>query len=199
VPANPELYRDDQSGTYESVRPARPPAPSASFSDRPTYVPEEYAEPRLESPPSVTIDETDADTEAHGMTSRTETLAPAPPRLSAPRAPAPARPAAPPHAAPAPLIAEAPLDSQDLIATDRPPAMPPPLITTPGAPAAPTVFVTQDATIPPRARGPRAWSRILFVVLFGGVGSLLGYAFRPELAHALVKLGDAAHRTTSVK
>ena len=55
---------------HDSERPAaRPPFPSASISDRPTFVHDDYVEPRLESPPSVTVEEVASD----------ETLEPASP------------------------------------------------------------------------------------------------------------------------
>jgi hypothetical protein len=154
VPANPELCADEPStGERDSVRPAaRPSVPSTSISDRPTFVPDDYIEPRLESPPSVTF----------GEEPPSDVLL------------APAAPIATPELAPRP--------------------MPPPLPIAPATPAAHAV------TLRPRARSPRVlFARVLFVVLFGAVGSLLGYAFRPELAHGLGRLRAGAPATTSVK
>jgi hypothetical protein len=159
VPANPDLYADEQSADEQrtderdSVRPAaRPSVPSNSISDRPTFVPDDYIEPRRESPPSVTFGEE------------------------------------PPSGA---LLAPAsPLETPGLGGR----LVPPPL---PIAAATPPAHAV---TVRPRARSPRVlFARVLFVVLFGAVGSLLGYAFRPELAHAFGRLRGDTPKATSVK
>ncbi len=150
VPANLELCAHDETTRgHASERPAaRPSVPSGSISDRPTYVPEDYIEPRRESPPSLTIEEA-AESEPFE-------------------------------------IAEAPPTSARRI--------PPPL------PVAQPAAEARAATLPPRTRGRRVYlARALFFVLFGAVGSLLGYAFRAELAHVVGQAHGGAHARTAVQ
>lgn len=154
VPANPELCDNDESAhEHATERPAaRPSAPPGSISDRPTFVPDDYMEPRRESPPCVTIEE---------ETARDEPLAPA-------------------------SLVDPPL----LL----PRRLPPPL------PVAPAAAAARALTVPPSTGHRRVlFARVLFVVLFGAVASLLSFAFRPELAHALGQLHGGAVSATGVK
>jgi hypothetical protein len=140
VPANPDLCAADHDAERA---PGRASMPSVRPSDRPTYVPADYVEPRLESPPTLTIGEP---TPIDGALEET--------------APA-ATSGVPGAAAPPPLPAAAP------------------------APSLPPIRVR---------RGRVHFARFLFVVLFGGVGALLSYAFKPQLAGAIEQLrGPAAH------
>ncbi len=68
----------------------------------------------------------------------------------------------------------------------------------PSAPAtipAPPRFAVRESdeapAEPPRGRGRAVFARVLFVLLFGGVTSLLGYAFKAPLT-------DAAHQVRAV-
>ena len=153
VPANPELCDKGESAhEHATERPAaRPSAPPGSLSDRPTFVPDDYIEPRRESPPRVTIEE---------ETAPDEPLEPA-------------------------SLVETPLFARRL-----PPPLPVP------APAA----AARALTVPPSTRHRRVlFARVLFVVLFGAVASLLSFAFRPELAHAFGRLHGGAVSATGVK
>jgi hypothetical protein len=153
VPANLELCAHDETTRgHASERPAaRPSVPSSSISDRPTYVPEDYIEPRRESPPSLTIEEAPA-SEPFEMA----------------------------------RLAEAPATSAR--------RLPPPL------PVAQPAAEARAATLPPRTRGRRVYlARALFFVLFGAVGSLLGYAFRAELAHVVGQVHGGAHPRATVQ
>jgi hypothetical protein len=148
VPANPELHAGAEAAPPSERPAARPSTPSGSISDRPTFVPDDYIEPRRESPPSVTIEEEPA---------------------SQPR------------------------ESARLL--DAPPPSPHPSL-----PVAPPAAAARAVTLAPRTRRRRVYlARALFCVLFGAVGSLLGYAFRSELTQAGARLHAGAHARASVK
>jgi hypothetical protein len=147
VPANPELIANDErpdAGTH---------LPSTRPSDRPTFVPDDYVEPRIESPPVVTVgdptplDGSDETFPAELATNRTESgVIPVP--------------------APA-LVAVAEV---------------------------PTLKPAEGQSYAGSGRGRVYFSRLLFVVLFGAVGTLLGYAFKPQFEGALEQLrGSSAH------
>jgi hypothetical protein len=135
VPLNPHALE------HESARP-RQSTPSVRPSDRPTFVPDDYIEPRLESPPTVTVE---------GPT---------------------------------------PLDGEDPVAAAAgAPGATTGLSLSPSAAPIPPPLPTAD-TAPPRARsGARVFfARLLFVVLFGAVGTLLACAFKPQFAGALERV-----------
>jgi hypothetical protein len=153
VPANPDLGEDEPS-EHESNMPEPPARASVSSvrpSDRPTFVPDDYVEPRLESPPSVTID---GITPLDGADEAAPAESPAHVGLAA----------AGEH--PAPLLV-------------------PPITT--------ALTRSDETTAPPRAsRGRLAFARVLFILLFGSVGTLLGYAFKPQVAAALEQMRGAS-------
>ncbi len=164
VPANPDLGEDEprenEPGENESSTPEPPARASVSSvrpSDRPTFVPDDYVEPRLESPPSVTID---------GI---------------------------------APLESgdeAAPADSQAFVGLAAAGEHPGPLL----LPPLTTALSRLDVTAPPRApRGRLAFARVLFILLFGSVGTLLGYAFKPQVAAALGQMRGTSSAPSGVK
>lgn len=159
VPANPELGDDEASDDEANApeAPARPSFSSVRPSDRPTFVPDDYVEPRLESPPSVTIDG------IASLEGADEAAAPESQALAGLAASA---------EGPALLLA-------------------PPITTGPNR---------SDVTAPPRAARPRlAFARVLFILLFGGVGTLLAYALKPQVAAALEQMRGTNHAGNNVK
>jgi hypothetical protein len=132
VPAREDLrafeagVQTDQSGTLRLL---------TSPSSRPTFVPDEIAEPIVESGPIASLE--------------TPTV------LEVPRVPSPSLP--PGYAALSPAES---------------------------APVEPELALPA----PSPARGRAILARLLFVMLFGGVTALLGYAVRPELAAAATHL-----------
>jgi hypothetical protein len=146
VPLNPHTLE------RESARP-RQSTPSVRPSDRPTFVPDDYIEPRLESPPSVTID------------------------------------------GPTPLEGEDAAASAEAATAALPPLSLSPSVV-PVPPPLPKAETTRAAS---RSGGRLFFARFLFIVLFGAVGTLLAYAFKPRLAGALehVRAGGTSVRANA--
>jgi hypothetical protein len=73
----------------------------------------------------------------------------------------------------------------------KPPTIPAPPLTPSGSAASPRPMEEPDPVGLPRRRGRAIFARVLFLMLFGGVASLLGYAFKPQLADAYARAHDA--------